>query len=53
MLPQRVPSYFADDLFSLSVKVIGGKAMIVWPTIMLGGAGTGSACHQVHSSQPK
>eukprot|EP01052_Picozoa_sp_SAG31_P017130 SAG31_NODE_1159_length_9603_cov_8.927715_2_plen_548_part_00 len=48
----RVPKYFADDLFSDNVKTIGGQAMVVWPTMMLGGAGTGSACHQDRKGTP-
>ena len=53
MLPEiRVPKYFADDLLTYGVPIIGGNAMIVWPTMMLGGAGTGSACHQDRKATP-
>ena len=48
----RVPKYFADDLLTLGVPIIGGDSMIVWPTMMLGGAGTGSACHQDRKATP-
>lgn len=48
----RVPKFFADDLFTQGVPVIGGDSMIVWPTMMLGGAGTGSACHQDRKATP-
>lgn len=48
----RVPKYFADELFSPSVPIIDSDSMIVWPTMMLGGAGTGSACHQDRKATP-
>ena len=48
----RVPKYFADELLTQGVPIIGGDSMIVWPTMMLGGAGTGSACHQDRKATP-
>jgi nucleoside-diphosphate-sugar epimerase len=48
----RVPKYFADELLTQGVPMIGGDSMVVWPTMMLGGAGTGSACHQDRKATP-